>query len=509
LFGPSTFRAAPIRPQVLAALAALLVFAVTVQGTYVYDDAAVVRDDPRIGDVRHWGKLWTEPYFGTAADKLYRPLTMMTYALQWQLHGDAPAWFHAVNILLHALVSALVAELARRLTASTLAAGIAGVAFAVHPIHVEAVAGIVGRAELLCAAGIVGAMILALSPQLRPGHLVGIGVCTLVALLSKEQGMLLPPLVGVVLYLRQVSAPLPRKTILHVAVLLVWLLGLYIAVRESLIGFYWERHWLTWTVNPIVDSRGIDRVLMPIALLGRAVVLLVAPVRQSLDYGGAVIGSSTYWFDPYLLTGVGVIAASIAGLWFAWRRRALVGVMCILGFGLSFGMVSNFAAIIGTIFAERLLYLPSAFFLILLAVGLARLPRMALIPVLAIALSLGAWRTFTYASLWNDPIRLYETNMRDFPGSILIHRLVIDTHLRDGRPDEAWEAARQFLAHLPGAWEAYADSAIAAAARGDFVEAERLLKIAWDLHPELPVANAAERVEQFRRESLNSNPSSE
>jgi len=86
----------------------------------------------------------------------------MTYALQWLIHGDTIAWpYHAVNWILHACVAACVAELTRRLIANKgeIAAYIAGLLFAVHPVHVEAVANIIGRAELMCALGFLGAMI--------------------------------------------------------------------------------------------------------------------------------------------------------------------------------------------------------------------------------------------------------------------------------------------------------------------------------------------------------------
>src|SRR5439155_3187659 len=93
-------------------------------------------------------------------------------------HGNRPWVFHLVNVLLNAVVCALVAELARRLliygsrdacVASAhieqtgdagVAATIAGLLFVAHPIHVEAVANIVGRAELMCALGAIGAMVL-------------------------------------------------------------------------------------------------------------------------------------------------------------------------------------------------------------------------------------------------------------------------------------------------------------------------------------------------------------
>src|SRR2546422_8401771 len=88
--------------------------------------------------------LWPDAFGGG----LYRPLTIASYAVDWQL--GAAAWFHGVNLLWHAATSVAVTLLARRWSGDR-AALVAGLIFAVHPVHVEAVADIVGRAELMAA----------------------------------------------------------------------------------------------------------------------------------------------------------------------------------------------------------------------------------------------------------------------------------------------------------------------------------------------------------------------
>src|SRR5437016_4128465 len=197
LFVPDSDRA-DWRPAVLSALVALALYAVTLGGTYVYDDRYILLTDPRVGDTSQWGQFWTKDYFNGAADNLYRPLVSMSYAIQARVHGrgEGRAWaFHLVNWLLHAGACAAVAELARRLTRSSPAALIAGVLFAAHPIHVEAVANIVGRAELMCGLGIFAALVLFLRP-LTTGRAIAIWACFVFALLSKEQGLLLPLLLA-------------------------------------------------------------------------------------------------------------------------------------------------------------------------------------------------------------------------------------------------------------------------------------------------------------------------
>lgn len=83
-------------PPLISALVWLLVFAVTLNGVFVYDDIAILEKDARIADPSLWGQYWTDSYnFGV--DNLYRPLVSMSYAIQHYLHGPRPMPFHLVN----------------------------------------------------------------------------------------------------------------------------------------------------------------------------------------------------------------------------------------------------------------------------------------------------------------------------------------------------------------------------------------------------------------------------
>src|SRR5678815_4434191 len=87
------------KPATISAMAALALYALTLGGTYVYDDRYIIQGDSRISDVWRWGEYWTKDYFNGGADNLYRPLVSMTYAVQVKLHGNSEraAWaFHLV-----------------------------------------------------------------------------------------------------------------------------------------------------------------------------------------------------------------------------------------------------------------------------------------------------------------------------------------------------------------------------------------------------------------------------
>ena len=151
----------PCRPrpplQLFASAVALLVFANSLHGAFVIDDGSAVRTNQDLRPETPLGQLLVSDFWGRPIDtdtsvKSYRPLTVLTFRWNFAAHGLDVWGYHAANVLLHAVNVLLVQQLARAQLADALAAHVAALSFAVHPIHCEAVASIVGRAELLCCA---------------------------------------------------------------------------------------------------------------------------------------------------------------------------------------------------------------------------------------------------------------------------------------------------------------------------------------------------------------------
>jgi len=478
--------AGAVGPAVAAALLALALYAVTLGGAYVYDDLYVLRQDPRLKDPAQWDKYLTTPYM-PSIDLLYRPVTSLSYAIQWWAHGDRAWAFHLVNALLHAGISALVAGVAGRL-AGRGAAYAAGLLFAAHPVHVEAVANIVGRAELLCAIGVFGAIWLVLHRPLTGGRAAGIVGCFLLALFSKEQGMLVPFVVGAAWWVWRWkdSTPLQpgeKKRVQWLATGLCWMLAGYIVARESFapLRFSWDRFFLDWTINPMVRARGWDRLWVPVEVAGRYAQLLVFPWRLSPDYGAPVTGWKVHWEQWPVYVGMISLLAAAAGLgWAAWKKKT-TAALCLIGMGLTYGMVSNFPTLIGTIMGERLMYLPSGFWVILVGWGLLGRSRVQTaaqgwrVVMLGVLVALGSARTFTYARLWNNPVRLYETIIAQEPRSLRVRILLAEEDQRRGQLEQAAHVLAEARRVLPDYYLPWLRSAQVAMARGRLEEAEQYL----------------------------------
>jgi hypothetical protein len=493
-------------PALLSALLALGLYAISLGGTYIYDDVDIIQTDPRIHDSSQWKLYWTQSY-NDGADNLYRPLTSMSYAIEWQLHGDRPWIFHLINVLLHAAVCACLTELTRRLLGSP-AALVAGLLFAAHPIHVEAVANIVGRAELLCALGTLGAMILLLRPMTQ-SRAIAITGCFMLALLSKEQGMLLPLLLLILWLARRKNLPITpatRNHLLLLVLMLCWILAGYIIWREHILKFWWDQNFLDWTINPMVaikynphgGSVGADRWLMPLALLGRYTALLFAPMKLSIDYGAKVIGWSVRLSDPYLYIGIAAVLAWIGLLVLSLIRRWAVCVFALLSLAITYGIVGNIITLIGTNFGERLMYLPSAFFLIVIAFLLTKLPRPSVIAFTTIALIFASIRTCTYAAAWNDRLEFYKTSLAQQPNSIRLYMLVTAEDLSQGRLDDAQRVVAQGRDLLPEYWEIWLQSGVVSLQRGEYDQAQKYFDRAMQIQPSLKTQGWMEKLAKLR-----------
>ena len=118
---------------------------------FAFDDLHIIVEDNRTHSLAHWWQLFAQSYWPLEkGGDLYRPVTMLGFAVQWALGGGAPLVFHIVSIALYALVCAVFLGVLLELLPMR-AAWLGAALFAVHPLHVEAVGNVVGQSELLAA----------------------------------------------------------------------------------------------------------------------------------------------------------------------------------------------------------------------------------------------------------------------------------------------------------------------------------------------------------------------
>jgi tetratricopeptide (TPR) repeat protein len=411
----------------VVAIVSIMTYANTLANGFAVDDDYVIRANTRVHSLADQASIWLTPWWPTYGEQLglYRPLTIFSFAAQWAVGDGSPWVFHLVNVLLHAGVAVLVMLLLRRFV-STNAALAGALLFAVHPVHTEVVANVVGQAELLAAGAVLGACVVfagRTGTRLRPREAAIITGLYALGLLAKEGAVVLPALL-VVLDIAQRRLRLSRRSIQHwmravappLGLLLVVFVA-YFALRTNVLGSPTGEDAAPW----LSFLRGEARVYSALRIWPEYARLLFFPVDLSADYSPAVLLPASS-FEPMVVLGAmmlgGVVALSlalpfrpIAGLPAAWFLIAVLPV-------------SNLLIPIGVLMAERVLYLPSVAVSILAAVVWSRLalrlPEQRQRPVLAVAaavLVLLAVRSFVRNPDWRDSNAYYAALLRDHPES--------------------------------------------------------------------------------------------
>ena len=353
-----------------------------------------------------------------------------------------------MNIALHAAVSLLLFALVRSIGGSLFAAGVAGIAFAVHPVHTEAVTGISGRPELLAACF----FLLAVHLHRRLGRPIGAGAmgtslgyragtlaCFACALLSKESAftlLLVLPVMDALCPANDVDGkPVePRSRIVTDYLPLVGVAIAYLLVRRAVLGSITisegaiaplDNPLVPITTTPFGERLGATAAqafMTAFAVVAEYARLLAWPARLSPDYSYDQIPLVTSALDGRFVVGAALVAACIAGVAVLWRRNR-VAAFGLAFLALTFSIVSNFIITIGTICAERLMYLPSAGALVAAAVGVERLAdsaparRRLVAGATAILIVLGAVRTLTRNRDWNNEVTLWSAAVKAAPRS--------------------------------------------------------------------------------------------
>ena len=170
----------------ITALVAAAVAAPSIRNEFVADDRWVIAERPFLHHPPSIGGVLVEPYWpATFGGSMWRPAVLTSFALDYRV-SENPHWFHVENVIWAAISAALLALLACEL-AGPLTGVIAGLLFAVHPVHVEAVANVVGRAELMAAAGYAAALLCALRAEQRPIYLIGVALAAAFGMAANDQ----------------------------------------------------------------------------------------------------------------------------------------------------------------------------------------------------------------------------------------------------------------------------------------------------------------------------------
>ncbi|XP_043854030.1 protein O-mannosyl-transferase TMTC4 isoform X1 [Dromiciops gliroides] len=530
--------------KLLVAFVSFVCFAHSYDGDFVFDDSEAIVNNKDLRAETPLGDLWQHDFWGSklssnTSHKSYRPLTVLTFRINYYLSGGFyPVSFHIVNILLHCSISVLMVDVfsilfgglqytskGRRLNLAPKSSLLAALFFAVHPVHTECVAGIVGRADLL------GALFFLLSflgycQAFRESNKEGTQFSTFwvllsillsaVAMLCKEQGITVLGFNAVfdALVIGKLNILEIVQKILH--------------KDKSLENIGWLKNGSLLFRMTLLFSGGATMLYMRWRIMGTgppaftevdnpasfADSIFVRAINYNYYYSlNAWLLLCPWWlcFDwsmgciPLIKSVSDWRIIALAALWFC-----LIGLICqalcsedihkrrILTLGLGFLIIpflpaSNLFFRVGFVVAERVIYLPSIGYCVLLTYGFGILSKHTKKKKLIAATVLGILlinmvRCITRCNQWRNEDLLFKSALSVCPLNAKVHYNVGKNLADKGDQSAAIRYYREAVRLNPKYVHAMNNLGNILKERNELQEAEELLSLAVQIQPDFAAA---------------------
>lgn len=426
------------------AVVAVICYLPALRNGFALDDMVIIANDGALHHLSTLPAALARPYWYDVGH-LYRPLTTLAFGLEWTLGQGRPLLFHAMNLLWHAGVSAMVARLTLRWWPAP-AALAAGLWFAIHPVHAEAVANVVGRSELVCAASLLGLALLG-APKTGAGQASAhdpsptrptlwfawaLAAC---AMASKETGVVAPALVWAAAVTPvpgdRRPAALRRARAARLAAAAAVGVCCLLAARWLILGtLAGDAPHYAFQVAP-----GWRGTLLALATVPRALSLVLVPQPPRLDYSPP--DSATLHPDRVLaVLGALAVLATIAVAWRHIRRPTPWSFVACFA-ACSYAPVSNLVIRTGVVVADRTLYSPSVAVAIAAGVGMAAAwaaRRWVMVGASAVVAAAGLAFTERSLDAWRDSPTAFAAIRDRSPTSYLGHFTSAELRDRAGDP---------------------------------------------------------------------------
>lgn len=436
---------------------------------FAQDDFGIILKNAAVHDLRHGLRFFGEPYWpAPLPPELYRPMALLWFAVQWAIGAGSPLTFRIVSYLLYAAACLVTLRLARLTLPAAAAFGVAAL-FAVHPVHVEAVALAVNQGELWVAI-LSGLAVCRYVEARRGGPLrlrstLAISGLYVVACFFKENALILPGLlIAAEVFLVPGGTPGARVRAAGPLYLLLLGAGLtFLAIRTAVLGD------LRGTVmaDALVPLDPAGRALTMLTVVPHWLRLLFWPADLQGDYSPSEIVAQDGWGADATLGLLLILALALGAV--AARRRAPVISFGIAWMAVALLPVHNVLVPTGVVLAERTLFLPSIGAM-LAAGGLGALAldrasastRVLLASTTGLLLILGAYRSAIRHPDWSDMFNYwYVTANRDAPQSFRAHHALGEMYLLADAYGLAEQEFRMAMAlappHVSDVYLAYAD----------------------------------------------------
>ncbi len=424
-----------LKLAILLGVIAFLVYANSFKNGYALDDFNTIKENKIVTKgIPAIGEIFATPYrrgwFITTND-LYRPLSLVMFAVEYQLSDSNPMVGHVMNVLLFAgCVIFLFLFLHGFFRQKKIAvAFIAALLFALHPVHTEVVANIKSRDEILCFffAFLSLNVFIKYVDSGKMKHLLLGCLCFFLSLLSKETVITFLGIVPLIFFFYRKE---DKKRSAFITGGVFAMAALFLIIRFSILAAYGANH--AADVSFIDNMLGgapsaASRLATEVGILGRYIKLLIIPYPLICDYSYNAI-PFTGFGDPWVLVSLVVYAAlAFFGIRGLIKNPGSPFVFVVLFFLASISLFSNIPFLIGTPMAERFLFFASVSFCLAVALAIekwilktynADAPALTSSKVLAIVVPIAliyCGLTVARNNDWLDNLSLFKADINKSP----------------------------------------------------------------------------------------------
>lgn len=449
-----------------------IIYGNTIQNEYALDDGIVINlnDFVQQGFAGIKDILTHDSFYGWAkganndvAGGRYRPLSLVSFAIEHQFVGNNAHFSHFINVLLFALTGIFIFLLLQQLLLHrpTKYAELihlpflSALLFIAHPIHTEAVANIKGRDEILSLLfSILSSInfIRYVDDGKKMKHIVFGFIFFFIALLSKENAITFALIMPMMLWFFRSEN---FKSIVPILVSIIISTGIFLLLRQTFSNTSINKEVTDLMNNPFYGMTVTEKYATIFYTFGKYLLLLLLPINLTNDY-------YPYQISIYEFSSIGTIVSLIVCVTFLFiaimqlRKKTMVS-FCILYFAVTLSVVSNLVFPVGTFMSERFLFMPSLAFCLLLAYCISLIPfyqfnrfpfqkntsaavtvssnyfRIRSIQYLLVFI-LGAYSIKTIArnAVWKNNFTLFSEDLNNSPNSAMAHHAIAAEYRKAG-----------------------------------------------------------------------------
>jgi protein O-mannosyl-transferase len=397
----------------LLALLSIIVFFPSIKGPFIYDDTNLIVKNEHIHSLSKIKEYFISSTRAGAlkSDNLYRPLSTVTYAVIYNFFGAKATFFHLFNIILHSVNGFLLFHLLKQLKFKHIVALFAVIIFLVHPIQTESVSYISGLPDIMILTWILLSTLLFLKlpeKNATTWHVLGLYMCTICGFLTKEVGVIIPPILLLLLiYIWPKIKGINRKKLLaHIGGISI-LAGIFLICKFTILNF--EDSIGLSIGDDLYEGSIIVRIYTFLWAVPEYFKLIFFPKDLFFIKEGPVV--TTYGSIHTILGSIIILAGAVLSILSLKKKR--IFALGALWFAIAIFPVTGILIPLNAVYFEHWLYTPIIGIALLVSYFLCKINNKRKIGyiVLIIIILIFSGRTFTRSAEWADPIAFYKNEL--------------------------------------------------------------------------------------------------